>query len=595
MNARAKLRDRLAGAVDVNDQLAAIAAERREQHDDSAVASCRLAILTGYTSRLLGELVYGHALVRGLRIEIKESGYGLFEQVILAEDPEFVAFEPEVVYFCVGFEHLVLDSVDEELARWRRLWEKARALYGCDIVMNNVVEPRQRVFGNHELKVEDSIGRKVAELNLALAREAPPYVHLHDVNFLASNLGKDQMFDPKWYAVAKLPASLSCLPAYAVSLASVICAARGRSKKCAVLDLDNTLWGGVIGDDGVDGIRLGADSPEGESFVRFQRYLKALADRGVLLAICSKNDEAIARAPFERRSEMALELRDVSAFVANWAPKDEGIRHIAATLNIHLDSMVFIDDSATECALVRARLPEVTVVELPADPARYCEAVAAGAFFEPIALSSEDRLRTASFQAEGQRVVLQESVGTYEDYLAALEMQATLRAWRPDEVPRVTQLLAKTNQFNLTGRRYPDSRLRTLAEDPTGLCRRLSLRDRFGDYGLVSVFVATVRDEVCEIENWVMSCRVFKRGVEAFLFGHVCEDLVRRGVRTVLGRLLPTDRNGYVAELFPSLGFARRAADHDREQLWQLALPARSDELPRIATHIRRTQERDDE
>ncbi len=574
MSERLDLRAQLDDAVDVNDQLAAVAALRSRAAElrDDGMTQCRLAVLTGYTSTLLTDLVFGHAWLRGVKLETMESGFGLFEQVLLAEDPAFSAWKPDVVYFCVGLEHFALDSVDAEVARWKRLWEKARALYGCDVVMNTVVEPRYRTYGNYELKVEGSVGRKVAELNLALAREAPSYVHLHDVSFLASNLGKDQMFDPKWHAVAKLPANLACLPAYAKSVAGVIAAIRGKSKKCLVLDLDDTLWGGVVGDDGVDGVRLGAESAEGESFVRFQTYVKSLAARGVLLAVCSKNDDAIARAVFTQRPEMVLTLTDISAFVANWEPKDQGLRAIAAALNVLPESMVFVDDSPAECALVRSRMPEVAVVELPRDPSRYCEALAAHAFFEPIAISNEDRQRAASFQAEGARAALAGESASYADYLASLKMETTIRAWRPDESPRVTQLLAKTNQFNLTGRRYTDPQVRALLDDADVVPLCLDLRDRFGDYGLVSVLIGRCSGDVCAIECWVMSCRVFKRGVEETMFAHVRAELARRGVRTVRGTLVPTPRNGYVTDLFASLGFTREHGDSDHEQRWELPL-----------------------
>jgi len=553
-----ELQAKLASADDVNEELAIVAALRRlpaAAFEGGGFVPSRLAVLTGYTSAWLTELTFGHALARGVRLETKETLYGLYEQALFSRDPELIAFRPSVVYLCVGAEHLVLDSVESELARWQRAWETARSLFECDVILNTFVEPSPRVFGNAELKIADSRGRQIAELNLALARTSPPYVHLHDVNGLALELGRKNAFDPKWFTLAKLPANLSCLPAYARSLAAVLAAIHGRSKKGIVLDLDGTLWGGVVGDDGVDGIRIGADTAEGESFTRFQRYLKALGERGIFLTVCSKNEEAIARAAFER-PDMVLKLSDFSAFLASWGSKDAGIRRIATMLNVLPESLVFVDDSPAERELVRQRLPEVTVIELPNDPNGYSAALAEGRHFETVHVSNEDRLRAKSHDAEQGRAALEHATGSYDEFLRGLRMEATIRPWTADEVPRVVQLLGKTNQFNLTSQRWSDAQIRGRLGNPEFLSLCLSLRDRFGDHGLVSVLVARCSGDECQLENWVMSCRVFKRGVEAVLFAEVCQELRARGIRAVVGTLVPTSRNGYVKDLFSSLGFS---------------------------------------
>jgi FkbH-like protein len=574
MSELSALLSQLDSAEDVNDQLAAAASLRALPAATFAgrgLAEGRLAVLTGYTSAWLTELVAGHALLRGVRLATHETLYGLYEQALLAQDPELVAFAPTVVYFCVGTEHLVLDSVEAEVERWRRLWQAARALFGCDVILNTFVEPSPRVFGNAELKIAGSRSRLIAELNLALAREAPDYVHLHDVGALALELGRARLFDPKWFSLAKLPASFACLPEYARSLSAIIAAIHGKSKKGIVLDLDGTLWGGVVGDDGIGGIRIGADSAEGESFRRFQTYLKELADRGVFLAVCSKNEERIARAAFER-PDMVLKLGDIAAFAASWGAKDEAILKIAAELNVLPGSLVFVDDSPAERELVRQRLPEVSVVELPEDPAGYPAALARSRFFETVFVSKEDRLRARSRSSELERDALERQSGTYEEYLQSLRMEATIRAWTSEEVGRVVQLVSKTNQFNLTGQRFTDAQMRARIGNPEYLSLCLSLRDRFGDHGLVSVFAARCADGTCQIENWVMSCRVFKRGAEAALFGEASRELRARGVRTVRGTLLPTERNGYVKDLFSSLGFSHVATGPDGSLSWQLEL-----------------------
>jgi FkbH-like protein len=409
---------------------------------------------------------------------------------------------------------------------------------------------------------------------LALASAAPPHVHLHDVNALALDLGRQRFLDPKWFTLAKLPANLACLPAYAKSLAAVLSALHGKSKKGIVLDLDGTLWGGVVGDDGVDGIRIGADSAEGESFRNFQKYLKELAERGVLLAVASKNEEAIARAAFDR-SDMVLKQSDIAAFLASWGDKDEAILTIARTLNVLPESLVFVDDSPLERELVRQRLPGVAVVDLPNDPAGYAAALAEPRYFETVYVSKEDRLRARTAGAELEREALEKTAGSYQEFLASLRMEATIRPWKAEEVPRVVQLLGKTNQFNLTDRRYTDAQMLARLGDPSYLCLCLSLRDRFGDHGLVSVLAAACEGDTCTIENWVLSCRVFKRGVEAAFFAEVCRQLAARGIGRVLGTLVPTERNGYVKDLFPSLGFSENTVGPGDASSWQYALGER--------------------
>lgn len=576
MSNLAELQHKLASTDDVNDQLAVVGALRAlpaEAFAERPLAAARLAVLTGYTSKWLTELTYGQALLRGVHLETTETLYGLYEQALFAADPELVSFKPTIVYFCVGAEHLVLDSVESEVARWRRAWERARELFACDVILNTFVEPSPRIFGNAELKIADSRGRRIAELNLALASAAPSYVHLHDVNALALDLGRNRLLDPKWFALAKLPANLSCLPAYAQSLSAVIAAILGKSRKGIVLDLDGTLWGGVVGDDGVDGIRIGADSAEGESYRRFQSYLKELAARGVLLAVCSKNEESVARAAFER-PEMVLKFQDISAFFASWGDKDEAILKVARALNVLPESLVFVDDSPLERELVRQRLPGVAVVDLPKDPAGYTAALAAPRYFETVFVSNEDRLRARNQAAELERTALEKTAGSYEEFLASLEMEAVIRPWKAEEVPRVVQLLGKTNQFNLTGQRFTDPQMLARVDNPEFLSLCLSLRDRFGDHGLVSVLAGRCSGDTCVIENWVMSCRVFKRGVESAFFNEACRELRARGVRTILGRLVTTERNGYVKDLFPSLGFDPAEPADGGVSTWRYTLDA---------------------
>jgi FkbH-like protein len=392
------------------------------------------------------------------------------------------------------------------------------------------------------------------------------------VDYLASLAGRWQWSDDRMYYHAKLPCAPECMVSYAYSVASVIGALRGKSRKALVLDLDNTLWGGVIGDDGLAGIRLGQGDGEGEAFLAFQQYVDQLRQRGVILAVCSKNNEATAREVFEKHTEMHLRLSDISCFVANWDDKHNNLMKIAEQLEIGTDSLVFVDDNPAERAIVRKYLPEVAVPELPDDPSGYIRAIEQHFYFQTIALGAEDLQRSEMYRANSLRSSAQTVSGSIDEFLASLEMVARVENVSDVNLERVAQLVSKSNQFNLTTRRHSPAGLMKMRADPNWITLTVSLRDRFGDNGLISVLLARAEGSELVIDTWLMSCRVLKRGVEQFLLNAVCAAALEQGLTSVFGEYMPTPKNGLVKDHYAGLGFERVSESEDGRTTWRLTL-----------------------
>lgn len=545
-----------------------------EERALSGLVEKRVAFLGGYNTSLLTPLVRTALFTKGVFVDSFESDYGVLETLIRSEDLALKTFCPDVICFCVGTEHLDFLDLHRESERWINLWNQARVYFGADVVQNTFEEPLARVFGNFEIKARLSRTRYVRELNLQLADAAPPYVHFHDVDALAALVGRGAFRDEKYYDLAKVPTSERFLMEYAENLSSVIAAIFGKSKKCLVLDLDNTLWGGVVGDDGIAGIEIGPGSATGEAFERFQKYLKSLKQRGVVLSVCSKNEEAIAREVFSKRPEMILKLEDFSAFLANWESKDRNLARISEIVNLGLDSMVFVDDSPAEREWIRQSHPEVEVIELPNDPACFASCLSQKNLFEITSFTTEDVLRSQQPEMEERRNQLRATAENYEGYLRELQMKAIISPFDKDHIPRITQLINKTNQFNLTSRRYTQSQVAEITTGDDFFTRFLKLSDRFGDQGLVSVFIAKeIESRVFEIDTWLMSCRVFKRGVERLFFREIVRQLDGRADR-LIGCFIPTARNTLVAGLFESLGFRLASKDSIGVSRWNLDFAA---------------------
>ncbi len=554
-----------------------------------ATRPVRLALLGSSTTAHLQPGIRTGALRRGLFVTIHEPEYGQFQQDLLDSDSALHRFRPDVALFALDARHLAggldaaADAAEAEaaleatLTRLAGLWRLARERFGCAVVQQTALPVLSPLLGSNEHALPGSAAALLARLNAGLRRAAAAEgVALLAVDAHAARDGVGAWHDPVLWHRGKQEISPAAAPLYGDLLARLLAALQGRSAKCLVLDLDNTLWGGVVGDDGVEGIALGQGSALGEAFVAFQDYARSLARRGVILAVCSKNDEANARAPFERHPEMRLALSDIASFVANWNDKPANIRAIAQELNIGLDSLVFVDDNPFERALVRRELPMVAVPELPDEPALYADCVAAAGYFEAVAVTAEDRARGAQYQANRERAALAGAATDLESYLRSLEMRLLWRRFDRIGLARIVQLINKTNQFNLTTRRYDEAGVVAVMEDPRAFGLQLRLLDRFGDNGIIAIVIGRLADDAdpaigrladdadpvdVVIDTWLMSCRVLGRQVEEATLDLVAEQARRLGATRLIGDYRPTERNGMVAEHYAKLGFTPIAVD----------------------------------
>lgn len=438
------------------------------------------------------------------------------------------------------------------------------------VMVATIVAPAEPLFGSFDAVQPGSVAAQVAAFNAVLVEWArAKRVVLVDIARVAGWVGSDRWHDAGHWHSAKLPFDPELIPLYADVVARTVAAVRGTTRKCLVLDLDNTLWGGVIGDDGVDGIALGQGSAAGEAFLAVQETALALRDRGIILAVCSKNDDDVARLPFREHPDMPLKEAHIAAFVANWGDKATNLRAIAAALNIGLDALVFLDDNPVERAQVRRELPMVAVPELPADPALYPRALLAAGYFEAVAFAPEDRQRADQYRANAERAAFA-GTSDMEGYLASLDMVADFRPFDAVNRARIAQLINKSNQFNLTTQRYTEAQVAALEVDPTKATLQVRLVDRFGDNGMISVVIVDRR--TWEIDTWLMSCRVLGRRMEEAVLAQIVAVARAHGATTLQGRFIPSAKNKMVADHYPRLGFAAIGDKAGGETTWALDL-----------------------
>lgn len=459
--------------------------------------------------------------------------------------------------------------VDELAALWQTVRER---LPGVQIVQNNIESPEERVLGNLDALLLGSAGNVLRAVNLRLAERAGENgVYLFDWHHLASEYGLRRWHNRSYWHYSKHPYPPDLTGAVGFRVARVAAALRGGAKKLLIVDLDNTLWGGVVGDDGVEGLRLGTGA-EGEAFSEFQQYLKFLSLRGVVLAVASKNNEDTAMLPFREHPGMRLSLEDIAVFKANWNNKADSIREIVSALNLGLDSAVFLDDNPAERALVRKELPMVSVPELPADPSEFISFLYGLGYFETPTFSSEDTARNRMYKENAERSQVRIAATDIGQYLTDLDMVGGWGEADEKHLPRMAQLINKSNQFHPTTTRYSESRLRAMMADSRYALRWFTLRDRFGDYGLIAAVVLERDGDALRIDTWAMSCRVLERGMEEYIFRNVCALACRNGQKKVLGTFIPTRKNALVAGLYDRLGF-EQTGERDGTTQWEYASP----------------------
>lgn len=527
--------------------------------------SYTLAILGTSATQHLAKAIKGYAFEEKIALDVYDADYNQIDAQVMDANSELYQNKPEFTLFWLCTEKLYeefcqsaqrSDFADTVIKRLEHYWELVNEKYKTNILQCNFLQLDDRVFGNYGNKTKDSFIFQLRKLNYLLMEMCTEYknVFLIDLACLQEKYGIDTLRDSKMYYIAKLPISTKMLPEVAKQVVDVIKAIKGKIKKCAILDLDNTLWGGVIGDDGIENIQIG-ELGIGHAFTEFQMWLKELRKRGIILAVCSKNEEAVAKEPFEKHPEMVLHMEDISMFVANWDDKASNIKLIQSTLNIGMDSIVFFDDNPFERNLVKSMIPEITVPDLPEDPSQYLEYVKALNLFETASYSEADKGRTRQYQEEIGRTALQKQFADYGEYLESLEMVAEANPFDRFHFSRIAQLTQRSNQFNLRTIRYTEQEIAELAEDDGHLTLYFTLKDKFGDYGLISVVVLDKQEKnMLFISEWLMSCRVLKRGMEEFIMDEIVQTAQDNGFDSVVGEYIPTAKNKMVEDLYSRMG-----------------------------------------
>lgn len=536
--------------------------------DVTGFTRVKLALLGDSATQLLAQGLKGAAWNEGIDLEVWEADFAQVERQIFDEGSELYEFEPSIIVIFQS-SHKLLASynklkpeqytslADNRLALIGNIYSQLKSKLNARIIYYNYTEINDSVFGSYATKTASSFPFQLRKLNYGLMEFAAttPDLFVCDISAIQNLYGKQTLFQSPIYINTEMVLSIDILPEVCLKTIDIIKALNGRFKKCVILDLDNTTWGGIIGDDGLENIQIGSLGI-GKAFSEFQYWIKKLQKRGIIVAVCSKNTESIAKEPFEKHPDMVLRLEDIAVFVANWETKVDNIRHIQSILNIGFDSMVFLDDNPFERNIVRENIKDITVPELPEDPAEYLEYLYSLNLFETISFSGEDAERTKQYQVEAQRAVLQKSFESEDDFLQSLEMISVVESFTKFNTPRVAQLSQRSNQFNLRTVRYTEADIESIGGDNTYAPFTFTLEDKFGDNGLICIIILKKEStNTLFIETWLMSCRVLKRGMEDFTLNTLVDYARDNGFAYLKGEYIATPKNEMVKDHYKKLGF----------------------------------------
>lgn len=544
-----------------------IAIKRELLNSGSGWINKKVAVFGGSTTNEVVDQLELFLLHFGIRAEFYQSEYGLYYEAAMFGNPQLDTFQPDIIYIHTNWRNISVfpameDTADDvnaildaEYNRFMSMWESIKKRYGCLVIQNNFERPDYRLMGNRD--IWDYRGRSnfISRLNQKFYEYAQGEntFYINDIDYLAQDYGLSEWADPVYWYMYKYICCVNAIPYLAESIANIIKAVFGKNKKLLALDLDNTLWGGIIGEDGVEGIKIGSEAPQGQAYYEFQKYCKALQRIGVVLAVASKNDEENA---FEglRHPDGLLRKDDFVSIRANWNPKDQNLREIAEELSLGLDSFVFADDSPAERELVKSRIPCIEVPDLDRVES-YIKVLDHCAYFEAAVLSSEDLERTRKYRARADALAAQASFESYEEYLASLHMKAVITEYEPLYIQRIAQLTNKTNQFNLTTLRCSEDDIKAMQENPDYICLCGRLIDKFSDNGIVTAISGEICGEELHIKLWLMSCRVLKRGLEDVMMNSLIKVAIEKGLKRVIGYYYPTKKNTMVKNFYHEMGF----------------------------------------
>lgn len=554
------------------------------QRPSKSLATFKLGIVGNGTLDFIVPFLEATALRYGMALEVVTGPFGQAMQAALDPASAINAAKPDAVL--LALDHRGLPFRDDDSGAWPpyradaalreldAMRQGIRQHCGATCLVQSVPTPLAPLFGSLDATLAGSARAAIAQFNATLARDVASRADvLIDVDALSQAVGLDAWHDDRDWHLAKLPFARSALPLYADFVLRAIAAIRGKARKCLVLDLDNTLWGGVIGDDGLEGIAIDQGDARGEAHRAVQRAALDLRRRGIVLAVCSKNDDATARIPFREHSGMLLKEDDIAVFVANWDDKASNLERIAQRLDIGLDALVLLDDNPAERAQVRLALPQVAVPELGDDPSTFVRSLMMAGYFESVAFTPEDLARADQYRGNANRSELMEGSRDLGQFLLSLDMLIRFAPFQAQGRKRITQLINKTNQFNLTTRRYTETQVAEIEASTAHYSLQVNLADRFGDNGMICAIICQRRDDEWEIDSWLMSCRVLNRKVEEAICNRIARDAKDAGATRLIGLYRPTPRNNIVAKLFEQLGFSRSDSPDDAQR-WLLDLPS---------------------
>ncbi len=549
----------------------------------------KVALLGDSSTQLFNQALKGYAISENINFEVFEADYDQIDQQVMNADSELYHFDPKFIiifqsveklfaHFCETSNSSRAHFASEHIQSVQGFVEAINSKTRCNIIYLNFAELPDNTYGHYANKIDFSFTYQVRKINFELMELGRNHKNffIADICALQHTFGRAFSHSPQIFINTSMVHTIDFLPHVAKSCVDIIKAIQGKIKKCLILDLDNTTWGGIIGDDGMEGIQIGSLGI-GEAFTQLQRWVKQLKERGIILAVCSKNTEEIAREPFEKHPDMVLRIEDIAVFVANWDNKADNIRNIQSILNIGFDSMVFIDDNPAERKIVRDNLPEVTVPELPEDPAEYVGYLQSLNLFETASVTEEDGDRTKQYQEEAKRANVKKAFTNESDFLQSLGMTCVTQTFQKMDVPRIAQLTQRSNQFNLRTVRYTEEDIKRVTGSAEHFTLSFKLRDIFGDYGLVSAIIAEKKADTLFIDTWIMSCRVLKRGLEQYVTNRLAEIATEHGIKKITGEYLPTSKNALVKDHYKNLGFT------SENGLWVLDLNL----FKKFETHIK--------
>lgn len=557
---------------------------KKELENKDKNLKINIAILGGSTTDLVKQMIELFLLNIGISPSFYETEYNKYYEEALFPSDELIEFCPDIIYIHTTYRNIenlprlhettveIEKKLDLELDKYTSMWNNLASTFSCPIIQNNFEFPLYRPLGNTEASDSHGMINYITNLNLKIYNhvEKTENLYINDINYLSAQYGLQEWADPHYWYMYKYAVNISAIPMLAYNLSNIIKSIFGKNKKVLVLDLDNTLWGGVIGDEGVENIVLGEETPLGQAYLDFQSYIKNIKDLGIVLTVSSKNDYDNAVEGL-RHIDSKLSPDDFVMIKANWMPKNDNILDMSEELALNIDSFVFIDDNPAERELVEKQLPGISVPHIDVVE-NYASTIDRAGFFEVTKITAEDTKRTQMYQSNTKRKELQSSFANYNEYLESLDMIATIGLFEDVYIERIAQLTNKSNQFNLTTKRYTNDEISVIADKDNYLTQYGRLSDRFGDNGLVSIAIGKIQEDTVSVELWLMSCRVLKRNMEHAMMDAFVERAKMKGINKIIGHYYPTKKNSMVKNFYQDMGFEKINEDEEGNTDWLLVI-----------------------